>query len=391
MEPADVVLRFLESVGRRSEAEFYLALFRALPKEGFAAISVDAGVARHAGEAVVLDLRVLAALGLSPLVLLGLLEPTSAIEHAARIVRRLERAGVRAEIVANQPADDRAGRIAASIAAGVLPVLVLDPQELPTVEDRVARVGALLTALRTRKLIFLHRPGPLRARGGPVSLVNLTTEFEALHASKELSRKEHLILAGSRRLVLEQVPHKLTVAITSPLDLLRELFTEKGAGTLLRRGSVIERRAGYADLDVVRLRSLLASSFRRDPEPSVFDREVARVYLEEGYRGVAIVAETPLGSYLTKFAVEREAQGEGLGRDLWTEVTADHPTLFWRARAENPVASWYTKQCDGMARSGEWQVFWRGLAPAQIADAIAFALAQPIDFPAPAPPDAGGA
>ena len=38
MEPAEVVLRFLESVGRRSEAEFYISLFRAEPKEQFAEI-----------------------------------------------------------------------------------------------------------------------------------------------------------------------------------------------------------------------------------------------------------------------------------------------------------------------------------------------------------------
>src|SRR5438874_13818653 len=94
MDPADVVLRFLESLGRRSESEFYLALFRATPKERFAAISVDANVARHATEAVVLDLRFLAALGLVPVVALGLFEPTDAAEHAQRIRRRLEKAGV---------------------------------------------------------------------------------------------------------------------------------------------------------------------------------------------------------------------------------------------------------------------------------------------------------
>lgn len=412
MEPADVVLRFLESVGRRSEAEFYLGLFRALPKESFGAISVDAGVARYASEAVVLDLRFLAALGLSPLVLLGLLEPRDATEHAARIVRRLGREGVRAAVVgemppppappeatfeptppppaAPSPAEELARRLSAHFAEGVLPVLVLDPSHAPQVGDRFARVGAVLSALRSRKLIFLHRPGALRQKGTPISLVNLTTEYDALAASKELTRKEHAILGGARRLVLEQVPHKLLVSVTSPLDLLRELFTEKGAGTLLRRGSVIERRGSYAELDVPRLRALLVSSFEREPREAVFARPVARIYLEEGYRGVAVVASTPLGSYLTKFAVEREAQGEGLGRDLWSEVAADHATLFWRARSDNPIGEWYTRHCDGMARAGEWQVFWRGLATERIPEAIAWALSQPIDFPPPPPGGNGG-
>jgi hypothetical protein len=34
-----VVLRFLESVGRRAEAEFYVQLFRSEPKEQFGAIA----------------------------------------------------------------------------------------------------------------------------------------------------------------------------------------------------------------------------------------------------------------------------------------------------------------------------------------------------------------
>src|SRR5437016_6201220 len=89
MQPADVVLRFLDSVGRRSEAEFYLALFRAEAKERFAAIHVDANVARYATDAVVLELGFLTALGLVPVVLLGVLEPAEAQTHAARIVRRV--------------------------------------------------------------------------------------------------------------------------------------------------------------------------------------------------------------------------------------------------------------------------------------------------------------
>src|SRR5260370_41042851 len=95
MGPADVVLRFLESVGSRRESDFYLALFRAGEPERFAAISVDANVARHAAEAVTLDLRFLAALGLFPVVFFGLFESTEAMEQASRLGRRLDKAGVR--------------------------------------------------------------------------------------------------------------------------------------------------------------------------------------------------------------------------------------------------------------------------------------------------------
>jgi ribosomal protein S18 acetylase RimI-like enzyme len=386
MDPAEVVLRFLESVGRRSEAEFYLGLFRAEPKERFAAISVDANVARHATEAVVLHLRFLAALGLFPTVVLGLFEPTDALEHASRIRRRLERTGVPAALI---PAGDEplAERIAQTARAGTLPIIAYGATEGATAEERFNKLAGLLTTLQTRKLLFLHRPGGLRQQGVLIPVVNLNADYTLLLASKELSRKERALLTQSRSLVLERIPHKLVVAITSPLNLLRELFTVKGAGTMLRRGAVIKRRDGLADVDRERMKALLTSSFGRAPVESFFERDFARVYLEESYRGAAIVQRTPLGTYLTKFAVGREAQGEGLGRDLWDAMMAETTAVFWRARSTNPIGEWYTKLCDGLHRSQDWTVYWKGLDVDAVPSAVGFALSQPVDLP-PALPEA---
>lgn len=381
MDPADVVLRFLESVGRRSEAEFYVSLFRAEPKEQFATISVDANVARHATEAVVLHLRFLAALGLVPVVTLGLFEPTDAPEHAARIRRRLERAGVPAQVLEAGAPADLPGEVTRLARAGTLPIVTWAFSDGGTTEERFARLGALLAALKTHKLIFLHRPGGLRQGGALVELVNLTTDYAELAASKELSRKERAILAQARRLVFELVPHKLLIAVVSPLNLLRELFTTKGAGTLLRRGATLLRYVGLDGIDRARLEALLTSAFGRPPVAGFFDRPVSRVYLEESYHGAAMLVDTPLGAYLTKFAVDREAQGEGIGRDLWEALAAEHPTVFWRARPDNAIVKWYTKLCDGMVRFPEWTVYWKGVRPGQVPDVIRFVLAQSLDLP----------
>ena len=189
------------------------------------------------------------------------------------------------------------------------------------------------------------------------------------------------MLVQSRRLVFELVPHKLTIAITSPLNLMRELFTVKGAGTLLRRGAVIERRNSYDEVEVDRLRQLLASSFGRAPYERFFEKPVLRIYLEQNYRGAAILQTTPLGAYLTKFAVDREAQGEGIARELWDAFAADHPAVFWRARATNPINEWYTKLADGMARFPDWTVFWKGVPYEHAPMAIAYALGQQVDLP----------
>ena len=187
-------------------------------------------------------------------------------------------------------------------------------------------------------------------------------------------------MAQSRRLVFE-APHKLLVTISSPLDLLRELFTVKGAGTLLRRGAVIARREGFVAVDKERLRALLVSSFGRPPDEGFFSRPASEIYLADEYRGAAVLRATPLGPYLTKFAVDREAQGEGIGSDLWVRLVSEQPTFFWRTRPNNPIDAWYTKQCDGLARFVDWHVYWKNLATEKIPEAISYSLAQPIDIP----------
>ncbi len=376
---ADVVLRFLESVGRRAEAEFYVQLFRSEPKEQFGAIAVDANVARYAFEAVVLPLRFLAGLGLSPVVVLGTFAPADAPEHAARLLRRLNREGVSAAVV---PPNDR-DAVVRACREGTLPIIVLKADAGATVDERVDRLGALLAALQSRKLIFLHRPGGLRAGGALIPMVNLTSDVPGLLASRDLTRKERAMVQQSQRLVAA-ASRRLVVTITSPLNLLRELFTVKGAGTMLRRGAAVSRHDGYEGVDTARLRALIASSFGREPSDAFFARPVLRVYLEESYRGCAIVADSPFGPYLTKFATDREARGEGIARDLWDAMQADSSAVFWRARSSNPINEWYTKLSDGLVKTPEWWVFWKGIALDRVPEAVGFALSQPVDLPAPA-------
>lgn len=380
LAPQDVVLRFLESTGRPSEARLYLNLFQAHPREQFAAIAIDANVMDVAAAAVAQDLRFLAALDLFPTVVLGIFQPADAAANARRLRGHLEAEGVRVEVLqARSP--DLASRVTECAAAGAVPAVAFGPVESEGPGDRLEQLGKLLEQLEARKLLFLHRPGGLRQGGLLVPIVNLTTDLPALLSSKELSRKEALIVEHAKRLCERAAPPALTVAVTSPLNLLQELFTVKGAGTLLRRGARIARHRGWEGVDVLRLRELLASSFGRGPGDEFFARTPGLVYLDEEYRGCAIVLQTALGCYLTKFAVSQEAQGEGIARDLWDALVADSPLVFWRARPANPISHWYVKLCDGLARMPEWTVFWKGVRPDAISAVIQWAVSQPVDIP----------
>jgi hypothetical protein len=374
METADAVLRFLAGVGPGSEAEFYLRLFRARARESFAAVVVDPDTFRENVEGVALDLRLLSTLSLTPVVVLGFYQPARADEYARILGEKLLGMSVASRDFASGSTRDS---IAEATERGAIPLLRLHEQDEQARELELARV---LASLSTHKLIFLRNEGGLQTDGRPLSVVNLSDDFGELMALPDWSADHKRLLSCSRRLVFELAPHELLVTITSPISLLHELFTVRGAGTLLRRGARIVRHEGLAGVDVEGLRALLSSSFGKPVRDAVFSRNFANVYIEERQRGVALVTQTRLGSYLDKFAVTREAQGEGVGRDLWQAMRTDHRVLFWRGRESNPIRSWYEKQCDGRVRVREWTVYWTGLAPELIAEAIAHALSQPIDF-----------
>lgn len=378
----DAILRFLESIGRRSEAEFYLALFRAEQKESFAHLVVSPAVLRGAFEAVVLDLVFLHGLGLVPVVSLGSSSGGAAgPRHAERLRRKLEQRDVPAVL---HPADTEnlVASVTTTARSGRIPVVVFADADTDNMSARFDALATLSAGLKTKKLIFLARHGGLkpRSREKALPIINLATDYARLVCQRCFTPREYMLLEQTRRLMVERVSHRMLVAITSPLQLLRELFTVKGAGTLIKRGSTLVRKNSFSEVDIPRFDALLRSSFGRPVAKDFFEREVLRIYLEESYRGAAVMRELPLGAYLCKLAVDREAQGEGIGRDLWQLVVADYPTFVWRSRPDNPIAPFYVQECDGMARRADWTVFWKGLSAERIPEAVAMALAQPVDF-----------
>jgi NAT, N-acetyltransferase, of N-acetylglutamate synthase len=396
---AEAVLTFLESVGRRSEAEFYLRLFLKLPPESFGIIAPGATVVRYALGSLVEQLKFLADLGLYAPVVLGLYDPEQGAASSERLVKRLPASGMEA-CPHEMGEPGLAEKLRAELRADRLPVVHFRASGGQTIDDRLNELGALTKELDTRKFVLLRRRGglkPLRSgnlelapgyylptESGRISIINLRTDRDGIVLGKTLPKRDSELLAAAERLIELSQPTPVLASITSPLNLLKELFTVKGAGTLIKLGSAVSRHRSYVNLDTERLRRLLEMSFGRALDAEFFDRTPLAVYVEAEYRGAAIVAHGSPVPYLSKFAVEPEAQGEGMGRDLWTAISRDYPALYWRGRAENPIASWYATVCDGMVRLPEWNVYWRGIETRQIPDVIEAARAHPADFTAPA-------
>ena len=381
MEP-EIIQRFLESVGQKADVDLYLKLFRAQRKESFAILAAGAQIVKSALDPVHFDLRILTGLGLCPSVILGLFEPKDADRQAQRVQDWLVEDAVPARIVATgaELGDDAIEAVRAAIGAGEIPLVSLEGAREATIDKRFRLLAQLAQALETRKVVFLSRRAGLEPQsGGHLNVVNLTTDYERLMTSGGFSRGQATLLRHTKQL-LELVPQRMTATVCNPLHLLRELFTVSGAGTLVRRGSRIDAHTTWEWLDQVRVRGLFESAFGRPLRAGFFAEPVERIYLEESFRGIAVVRQTIVAPYLTKFAVDRPAQGEGIGTELWSVLTRDFPAFFWRSRPTNPITPWYAKQCDGMARFPEWHVFWRGLPVPAIQPAIEHALAAPVDL-----------
>lgn len=379
MNPQELVLRFLTSVGRPAEAQQYLELFRTSRKgdgpSAFAVIHVSDPVLDHALDALAVDLRFLVELDLLPVVAFGAVSGRSAHKSAQRVAAALPE-HVRATVTT-------AAAVLEDLHEDRLPLVPLAARagSEDEADRRFDALAELVGSLGARKLVFVGRRSGLQPRGKRVESMIDVAEAETLAPS--LPEPQAALLRQITR-VIEAVPHPLTVSVTSPLDLLRELFTVKGAGTLVRRGGKVEGYSTWDALDRGRLIALVEESFGKTLVPEFASRPFLRAYVAGDYRGAAIVKETALAPYLSKFAVTTVARGEGVGRDLWRHLTGEHPRLFWRSRADNPITSWYREQCDGLQRilidGKPWVAMWRGLAAAELPLAIHYCQTMAADF-----------
>lgn len=329
---------FLDSIGRREEYEFYLNKFQAAGADCFALLVPDTESLEQGAEALAFDLRFLLKLGLRPAVVL--------CGGDARAKWDLLR--------------DNS---------------LFEPVEFPSIGKRKAGIPVfveehlgILDSLLQKVPAAGRRVHFIRAAGGFSADYYYTQKPDAGLAPEDKA------LADIAAALLEARPGT-HISVTSPINLLKEIFTVRGAGTVFRRGSVI--LSGPAD--PVRLAALLRESFGRDPKEEAI-RASTEMFFEENYRGAALLERHPAGLYLSKFAVGPEARGEGLAQELWDAVCKNHDAFFWRSRKGNPINQWYDRHADGRHNAGDWIVFWRGMDAAAIPGIIAFCIQRPADF-----------
>ena len=228
------------------------------------------------------------------------------------------------------------------------------------------------------KVIFLQPSGGLRRDGKRLAVIKLNEvqaglEVDALSAGQ----KKFIEIASA---LADGQGSSATYVIASPLNLLQELFTTRGSGTLMRRAATIDHATRYSDLKIKLLRDSIESAFEKPLSRDFFKRPMQHCFIETDYNAGAILTSLAGLPYLSKFWVMQVAKGEGIARDIWDEMCEEVPAFFWRSRMDNPFNEWYMRACDGMQISGDWRVFWRGLKAPEVPGAIIAAASAPHDF-----------
>ena len=422
-----IVHELLAQLGSSREAQQYLKEYSGTNQARFAVVKVGGGILRDHLDELTSALAFLHRLGLIPVVLHGagpqldqaladagieterregLRVTSEAVMSVARplmyrenlrLVEALEERGIRARGIQHgvfqcsyldqeklglvgEVEEVELSSVESAVRSGAVPVLTC-LGESPS--GQVLNINAdiatreLVWKLRPHKVIFLSPTGGLLDRQDRIiSAVSLTNDYEALMQQPWLHSGMRLKLQQINEM-LQSLPDDTSVSITSAAHLTRELFTYRGAGTLVRKGESINIHKEPDAKTLARVVELVEHAFKKELRDDWYDNlNEPLILLSETGRAAAVITKGVNGlPYLDKFIVTSEAQGEGLGAAIWQVVRARYPALYWRSRYTNPVTPWYFQQADSSNRSGQWVCFTIGVEDAAqrercVADAL---------------------
>ena len=61
-------------------------------------------------------------------------------------------------------------------------------------------------------------------------------------------------------------------------------------------------------------------------------------------------------------------------------MRSESKVIFWRANKQNPINKWYFKECDGMIKTENWNIYWIGLHSKYIQLVVEYLSELPGDF-----------
>lgn len=313
------------------------------------------------------------------------------LEENQKLVEKLESLGSRARPIplgvftASYLDQDRYGLVGkidqvdkepieSAIRAGCLPILTSlaltqDGQILNVNADVAA--SELAKVLEPLKIVYLSEKGGLYhgKSGELIESINLDEEYDSLMKEEWVKYGTKLKLREIKEL-LDHLPRSSSVAIISVDQLQKELFTDSGAGTLVRRGYKLFRSSSIQDIGAERLRTMLREHDddvreNRKSASQIFS-ELSQtpytVYGDEGLGCVAFVSHPPDEvPVLTRLVMTRDAAMNHVIDNIWGMIRKDYRRLVWTSRADDENRAWHFEHADGSFTRNRRSLYYYGI------------------------------
>jgi len=417
------VVQLLSNIGSKREVQQYLSHFSSVSSQQFAVIKVGGAIITEHLESLTSALAFLNHVGLFPVVVHGagpqlnkLLEDAGVepqfeegirvtsgktlavarklfLEENLKLVEKLEEMGVRARPITSgvfgaeyldKEKYDLVGRInkvnkgpiEAAINAGCLPILTSMAE---TPEGQVLNVnadvaaGELARELQPLKIVYLSEKGGLfnADTNEKISAINLDEEYEYLMSQWWCRYGTRLKIKEVKGL-LDGLPRTSSVAIIHPADLQKELFTDTGAGTLIRRGNKLATASSLSDFeDQQKLKDVLVRDREGLDAKATVDRYVDslksqdfKAYFDEPMDALAIVLPPNSASALANlatFTITKAGWLTNVADNVFAAIKKDHSKLVWTVKEDDENLTWFFDKAEGsLSKDGE-VMFWYGI------------------------------
>lgn len=417
------VVQLLSNIGSKREVQQYLAHFSSVKSQQFAVIKVGGAIITEHLQTLSSALAFLNHIGLFPVVVHGagpqlnrMLEAAGVepqfeggiritdgktlalarslfLEENLKLVEALEDMGVRARpITSGVFAADYLDKekynlvgkinkvdkkpIEAAIRAGCLPILTsmaesAEGQVLNVNADVAA--GELARALQPLKIVYLSEKGGLfnGDTQEKISAINLDEEYDELMSQWWVRHGTRLKIKELKELLMD-LPRSSSVAIIHPADLQKELFTDTGAGTLLRRGNKVHTSTSLSQFEnIVAFKEVLVRDREGLDARATVDRYVQglgehefKAYFDEPMEAMAIVLPPQAGSslaHLATFTITKAGWLTNVSDNVFASIKKDFPKLMWTVKTDDENLTWFFDKAEGsLTKDGE-VLFWYGI------------------------------
>ena len=264
--------------------------------------------------------------------------------------------------------------IEASINAGALPILTSLAEtpsgQMLNVNADVA-AGELARVFEPLKIVYLNEKGGIinGETNEKVSMINLDEEYDELMKQSWVKYGTKLKIKEIKEL-LDYLPRSSSVAIINVQDLQKELFTDSGAGTMIRRGYKLLKRSSLGEfVSADSLRKVLerdsdiasgkktVASYLTDLEHSNFVS-----YSDEPLEALAIIKKNDVKvPILDKFLCSNSAWLNNVTDNVFSAIRRDFPALQWIVKEDDPNIAWHFDKSQGSYLKNGKVLFWYGI------------------------------